>query len=119
MNLNSLLKLFSDKRCQKIYIKKLSANDNSKNQVYLGGSFDILNVLPIKEITAHDPGDWTRSRFKSKLDFYWTNEEGALSLAPDAQLILYPKYPEVRFSGFLKGAKEAPSELMTNRIEGR
>ena len=119
MNLKALLNLFSDKNCQKIYAKKLAANDNSKNQVYLGGSFEILNILPTNEITSHDPGDWSRSRFKSKLDFYWTTDEGELSHAPEAQLILYPKYPEVRFSGFLKGSKNAPSELMANRIGDR
>ncbi len=119
MNLKTLLKIFGDKNCKKIYIKRLAANDNSKNQVYFGGSFDILNILPIKEITSHDPGDWKRTRFKTVLDFSWVNEEGSLNVAPDAQLILYPKYPEVRFSGFLKGAKNAPSSLMANRIENR
>ena len=119
MNFKSLLQIFSDKACNKIYVKRLSANDNSKNQVYLGGSFDILNILPIKEITTDDRGDWARSRFKSKIDFYWVNSEGELSNAPEAQLILYPKYPEVRFSGFLKRVKEAPSDLMANRIEAR
>jgi hypothetical protein len=119
MNLHKLLKIFSDKQCRKVYVKRLSANDNSKNQVYLGGSFEVVNILPIKEVVSEDPGDWKRMRFKSKLDFYWINSEAVLSHAPDAQLILYPKYPEVRFSGFLKGVKDAPSDLMTNRIEGR
>ena len=119
MNLKSLLKVFSDKTCKKIYVKRLSANDNSKNQVYLGGSFDILNILPIKEIISDNEGDWKRTRFKTKLDFYWVTEEGRLIHAPDAQLILYPKYPEVRFSGFLKKTKDAPSDLMSNRIDGR
>ena len=119
MNFNTLLKILSDKSCNKVYVKRLSANDNSKNQVYLGGSFDILNILPFKEIVSVDPGDWKRNRFKTKLDFYWINSEGVLINATDAQLILYPKYPEVRFSGFLKGAKDAPSELMASRIEAR
>lgn len=119
MNLKTLLKIFSDKSCRKIYIKRLAANDNSKNQVYLGGNFEVLNILPIKEITSHDPGDWKRTRFKTQLDFSWVNEEGELNIAPEAQLILYPKYPEVRFSGFLKRSKNAPSDLMANRIENR
>lgn len=119
MILQTLLKQFSDRKCSKIYVKRLSPNDNSKNQVYLGGSFDILNILPIKDITSDNSGDWERIRFKSHLKFYWLNEEGGLIAAPDAKLILYPKYPEVRFSGFLKGAKNAPSDLMTNRIDGR
>ena len=32
--------------------------------------------------------------------------------ASGAQLILYPQYPEVRLSGFLKNCKNAPSEFM-------
>jgi hypothetical protein len=39
--------------------------------------------------------------------------------APGAQLILYPQYPEVRFSGFLKGCSAAPSDLMASRLRGR
>lgn len=119
MNLKSLLKIFTDKNCKTVYIKRLSPNDNSKNQVYLGGSFDVLNILPFKEIVAVDPGDWKRNRFKTKLNFSWVTDEGQELYAPDAQLILYPKYPEVRFSGFLKGVKNGPSELMTSRIDGR
>ena len=121
MTLKNLLKLFSDNGCNKVYVKKLAANDNSKNQVYLGGSFDILNILPIKEITsdADDKGGGKKTRFKTKLDFYWATDEGELNIAPEAQLILYPKYPEVRFSGFLQRAKNAPSDLMTDRIANR
>ncbi|HWY37055.1 MAG TPA: MvaI/BcnI family restriction endonuclease [Bacteroidia bacterium] len=119
MNLKNLIKLYSDIGCTIVYIKTLAANDNSKNQIYLGGSFDVLNIFPIKDITADDDGDWKRTRFKTKLDFYWLNEEGHTYHAPDAQFILYPKYPEVRFSGFLRGCERAPSDLMANRIEGR
>lgn len=119
MNLKTLASLFFDKGCTKMYVKKLSPNDNSKNQVYFGGSFDVLNILPIKEIVSDNDGDWKRTRFKTKLDFYWVNTEGELSNAPEAQLILYPKYPEVRFSGFLKNSKNAPSDLMASRIESR
>jgi hypothetical protein len=119
MNLQQLLKIFSDKECRKVYVKRLSPNDNSKNQVYLGGNFEVINILPIKEIVSEHPGDWKRMRFKSKMEFYWVNEDGDLSHAPEAQLILYPKYPEVRFSGFLKRARNAPSDLMSNRIDGR
>lgn len=119
MNLNSLLKLYSDNGCQKVYAKRLSPNDNSKNQVYLAGSFDILNIFPFKEITTDSNGDWARERYKTNLDFYWTSEDGTLIKAPKAQLILYPKYPEVRFSGFLQSSKGAPSEIMTTRIDQR
>lgn len=39
--------------------------------------------------------------------------------APNAQLILYPKYPEVRFSGFLQKCQNPPSALMTQRLAER
>lgn len=118
-SLPNLINSFNDLGCDRVYVKVLSANDNSKNQVYLGGSFDILNILPIGEIQADDSGDWERSRFKASLDFSWISDERIANPAPKAQLILYPKYPEVRFSGFLVGCKAAPSELMTQRLPGR
>lgn len=119
MTLKQLLRVMANFNCRKVYVKKLSPNDNSKNQVYLGGSFDVLNILPIGEITTDDEGDWKRTRFKTKLSFSWITNEGGFINAPEARLILYPKYPEVRFSGFLKGAKGGPSELMTSRIDQR
>jgi hypothetical protein len=119
MNLKKLLKIFSGKNCNKIYVKKLSANDNSKNQIYLGGSFDVLNILPSGQILEDKDGDRRKETFKSKLDLHWVGEDGASSIAPNAQLILYPDYPEVRFSGFLKGNKNAPSDLLTSRMANR
>jgi hypothetical protein len=119
MNLTTLKTLFSDKGCSKVYVKILAANDNSKNQVYFGGSFDILNILPITEIRNEPAGDWNKERFKASLNFAWLSKEGQLYPAPQAQLILYPKYPEVRFSGFLLGCEQPPSELMTQRLPGR
>jgi hypothetical protein len=114
MNLERLKSLYSDNGCLKIYVKRLAPNDNSKNQVYLGGSFDILNILPISEISTDSSGDWERERFKAKLKFSWIAEDGNLYSAPNSQLILYPKYPEVRFSGFLLGCENPPSDLMCN-----
>lgn len=119
MDLNQLLKILSDKSCHKVYVKKLSENDNSKNQVYFGGSFDILNILPSSEIIKDEKGKRERESFKSKLEFFWIDREGNYAKAPKAQLILYPDYPEVRFSGFLLGCKGSPSELMNSRLKDR
>lgn len=119
MNLKNLKKLFADNGCQKIYVKKLSANDNSKNQVYFGGSFEVLNILPISEIKTEEAGDWNKERFKASINFSWINDEGNIYPAPNSQLILYPKYPEVRFSGFLAKCENPPSELMRNRLVDR
>lgn len=119
MNLKNLKSLFTDNGCSKIYIKKLSPNDNSKNQVYFGGSFEILNILPISEIKTEEAGDWNKERFKATINFSWIGEDGNLYPAPNSQLILYPKYPEVRFSGFLAKCENPPSELMTQRLADR
>lgn len=100
--------------------KKLAPNDNSKNQPYLGGDFSVLNILPHGEVTVDD-GDIAgskRDRAKAALRFYWIDGEG-LAEAPQAKFILYPKYPEVRLSGFLKGCRRAPNDVMTSRAEGR
>jgi hypothetical protein len=119
MTLQALLEILSENGCSKVYVKCLAPNDNSKNQVYLGGSFDVLNILPFKEIRVDKEGDRKVETFKSKLDFYWVGNEGNLIHAPYAQLILYPDYPEVRFSGFLLRSKGAPSELMRSRTANR
>ena len=105
---------------KKFYAKILSENDNSKNQVYLGGGFSALNILPHDEITtdASNKAGSVRDRAKADVNFFWLNEEGP-EPAPNAQLILYPKYPEVRMSGFLMNCSRAPSVLMRQRLEGR
>jgi hypothetical protein len=72
MNIQNLKSLFIDNGCTKIYIKKLSPNDNSKNQVYFGGSFEILNILPISEIKNEEAGDWNKERFKASINLIIT-----------------------------------------------
>jgi len=119
MNLKNLKRLFADNGCQKIYVKKLSPNDNSKNQVYFGGSFEILNILPILEIKTEEAGDWNKERYKASINFSWISKDGNIYPAPNSQLILYPKYPEVRFSGFLAKCENPPSELLTQRLADR
>lgn len=119
MNLAKLREIFSNQGCDKIYVKRLAANDNSKNQVYLGGSFEPLNIFPVSEINAVSAGDWKRERFISQVDYSWITEEGGIVPAPNTKLILYPKYPEVRFSGFLARCSNPPSVLMASRLVGR
>lgn len=104
----------------RFYAKRLAANDNSKNQVYLGGGFGALNILPHAPVTSDETviAGSIRQRDKADVRFFWIDETGS-ALAPDAQLILYPKYPEVRMSGFLRGAERAPADLMRSRDPGR
>ncbi len=102
---------------ERLYVKKLSPNDNSKNQPYFGGDFSALNILPFGEVHSETLGKVPN--FKAAVEFYWLLDNGTLEHARHAQLILYPKYPEVRFSGFLKACRNAPNDLMNTRAEGR
>ena len=108
-NISSLLKRFSELGAITAFCKPLAENDNSKQQIYLGGSFDVVQIFPFHEIEATEKGK--NSTYKAKLDFIWIDETQA-ERAKGAQLILYPQYPEVRLSGFLKSCKTAPNELL-------
>ena len=113
MNLANLTALFADAGCTKLYAKLLAENDNSKNQIYLAGAVETLNIFPSQTISAGDTAQ--APSFKASLNFGWLLETGKVAPAPKAQFILYPQYPEVRFSGFLAGCKAGPNELMIDR----
>lgn len=117
MTLLELKAAFVAAGCKKLYAKPLAENDNSKNQVYFGQDFQALNLFPNHGIFPDSSPK--NSIFKAKLHFGWLSRTGVVSDAPNAQLILYPQYPEVRFSGFLRGCVDAPTELMASRMTGR
>lgn len=99
---------------ERLYAKRLAPNDNSKNQIYLGSDFEMLNILPNRGVHAGGA-----KILRAALDFLWMTGDGKLGEARGAQLILYPQYPEVRMSGFLRGCRDAPSTIMTSRDSGR
>lgn len=103
-DLSQLISRFRDLGATRIFYKLLSENDNSKQQIYLGGSFEALALFPYGAVTASPELD--EPNFKASLDFFWVDPSG-IAQAPGAQLILYPQYPEVRLSGFLRGSKSA------------
>jgi hypothetical protein len=117
MDLQQVREMFAKAGCQRVYAKVLAENDNSKNQIYFGPNLKALNLLPIIEILGG--GDPDRRIVKAPLAFSWLWENGETAPSPRAQLILYPDYPEVRFSGFLAGCRHAPSELLRNRQRNR
>jgi len=88
----------------------LSPNDNSKNQPYFGGDLAVLNMLPAGELvaeqTSSEKPSRSSTRFKAPLDFKWIDNSGNIYPAPNAQLIFYPQYPEMRFSGFFTWMRE-------------
>jgi hypothetical protein len=108
--LSDLTERFVALGATRILCKALAENDNSKQQIYLGGSFEALQLLPYREVRA-EPGIKSET-FKAGVGFSWIDSRGRVVSAPGAQLILYSKYPEVRLSGFLRGCAIAPSEHM-------
>ena len=123
IGLDQVLAMFRDSGVTEILYKVLPQNANSKNQVYLGEKDPSqFAKLPTGEMTAHlsvsEKSGKQEAVFHAPLDFYWLTEEGHLSHAPHAKLIFYPQYPEARFSGFLKGSKNAPSSLWVKRKRG-
>lgn len=119
LSLEQLRAHFSAHGVRQILLKVLSPNDNSKNQVYLGGDFSVLHVLPAGDPVAGTSGQHDTPIFKASLALKWMDDAGRIFVAPHSQMILYPQYPEVRFSGFLKGSAWAPSDVMTVRDIGR
>lgn len=117
MTLSDLVKLFSNAGCKRLYAKPLAENDNSKNQVYFGPGFQALNLFPIGDVVPDS--SLKNPIFKAKVLFGWLLPNGAVADVPGAQIILYSQYPEVRFSGFLRGCAESPTELMASRHRGR
>lgn len=106
-SLDSLMKRFAALGATSVFCKPLAENDNSKQQIYLGSSLEVVQMFPFREVEAEKRGK--DSTYKAKLDFYWIGEDFS-EHAKGAQLILYPQYPEVRLSGFLRGCSHAPNE---------
>jgi hypothetical protein len=117
MTLDDLARLYKEAGCRNLYAKVLAKNDNSKQQIYFGPGFSALSLFPNRGVRPEEkPGNLT---FKVPVSFSWIGLDGRLTSAPGAQLILYPQYPEVRFSGFLRGCKNSPNRLLTSREHGR
>jgi len=108
---DGLMLFMSEHGAVRILFKCLAENDNSKQQIYLGGSFEALNQIPFGEVSP-DNTEGKYPNYKAPLNFYWVSNDGEIEIAPKAQLILYPNYPEVRLSGFLQYCRIAPREQL-------
>ena len=94
-SLETLKNIFRQAGATRLVVKQLAENDNSKQQIYLGGDFKVLNDLPHGEVQANS--DTKIQTFKASLNFFWLTENGEFEKAPNAKLILYPAYPEAAF----------------------
>jgi len=118
LTLEMLRKMMLRNGVVQLLVKELASNDNAKNQLYLSGSMEIANILPMGEVRAEITEKGNKS-LKAPMPFFWLQPDGKTAAAPGAQFILYPQYPEVRLSGFLRGAANAPGDLLNRRAEGR
>ena len=118
-----LEKIFESVGVEKLYVKFLSRKqDNDKNQIYLGKTSAVTQLLPVQN-TIYTTSASKAKRHSNSLEykafcsisFFWLTAEGHSYRAPDAKLIDYFQYPEVRFSGFLKGCTESPKSLRKNQ----
>lgn len=122
MDINDLRRHYEREGCRTLLVKELAPNDNTKNQIYLGGDFTAINLLPFSSITsdASDKAHSKRDRLKADIRFRWLTGPADCM---NANLILYPKYPEVRLSGVLGRSRglspEKQKDLMNSRDEGR
>lgn len=109
----SMDRLMRRKGAERVIFKCLANNDNSKQQIYLGGDFDVLRLIQHGDLVAGDKVDPKKGvMYKASLNLHWIASNGDTLQAKGTQLILYPKYPEVRMSGFVKGCPLAPSHLL-------
>lgn len=98
---------------KRVVFKLLANNDNSKQQIYFGSDFDVLRLIPHGDLVGEPTKD-KGLMYKASLKLSWIDihSDVAPAPAPGAQLIFYPRYPEVRMSGFLRGSALAPCKLM-------
>jgi hypothetical protein len=59
-------------------VKELAANDNSKNQIYLGGNLEILNLLPMGTV-REDTTKGGETGLKAPLPLSWLRSDGTLA----------------------------------------
>ena len=54
IELAAVKEIFRAAGATELYFKRLAANDNSKNQIYFGGSLSVLNVIPGGQVTLDE-----------------------------------------------------------------
>lgn len=120
VTLDQLRDLFAREGVRTAFIKLLSPKqDNEKNQIYLGGGLDgVTNLFPAtiharsaSQSSAKRKSKAGKPKLEARLDFAWLSTGSERENAANARIIDYFQYPEVRFSGFLKGTRNAPRAI--------
>jgi hypothetical protein len=125
LNLDTIKSLFQKIGCKNLYVKELAWNHDSKRQIYLTPDLSAFNMLPSNmEFVTDRPGGIAPTQKKKNkgsnrifghLTFAWLSLNAEIDEAKHAKLIFYPQYPEVRFSGFLKGTTSIPSQFLKEK----
>lgn len=125
MSVDKIVDIYRSLGITRIIFKQLSPNDNSKNQPYIASHLTDISFLPTGNIHA-TPTSSNKTKDKKRqikylvdLDYYWLSPDGFIFNAPNAKLIYYPQYPEVRLSGFLSGSQVDLSDWMDPNKKGR
>lgn len=124
LTLEKLKQTMLDKGVERLFFKILGTNNNSKQQIYLGGDFSAISIIPTGDFVSSESGSKKPAikegsrKLIGAVNLSWIDSDGALSHAPYSKLILYPQYPEVRFSGFLRGSPDGPSDLLSYEKRG-
>lgn len=100
MTINKIIEIFKSLGCDRFYAKELSENDNSKQQIYLGPDFQSIPEIPKGPVYSDVSGKRKEVTYKTNLNLFWLDEDFHPHPAIKSKIIWYPKYPEVRLSGF-------------------
>ena len=83
-------RLMRCKGAERVIFKCLANNDNSKQQIYLGGDFDVLRLIQHGDLVAGEKVDPKKGvMYKASLDLHWVAWNGDTQQAKGTQLILY------------------------------
>jgi len=90
-----------------VFLKELAEKqDNDKNQIYLGGT--VIPAVYTKQNESRSAKKRHSAEGKpiiyGSISFSWIDRDNNLQSAPNTKLIDYFQYPEIRLSGFIKGA---------------
>lgn len=126
LSFEQIQQAFTDLRCTHVLVKVMSGNQgNSKQQIYVGTDFSQTTRIPSgelieKEGTSQKERGVGKAIFQAPVDFSWLSPfDFKPSPAPNAKLIYYPQYPEVRLSGFLSQSPDPPTSLLSINKRGK
>lgn len=107
-------------QCESLVLKKLSKNNNDKNQVYIHKSISIFNSIFDLKFKERDESSSVTKRASKPgkripeavfTHFSWLSTDNTLHTVKACRAILYSQYPETRLSGFQTIENEMPRSM--------